>query len=459
VTAIDDVTTTQHDAAVDAPAPELRFRGLQLWWLSPVVVSLFIGTAAIILTALVSDQQFRAFWDEPKIVTSETMMLFECGVLAFALGSLIANALWPKKTTLAVPWPCVPALSRSKLQRASVVLTTLTVVGYAGFVMLIIKAGLTPAELIGGSDHPWDAPIKTELGNIPGVTILTQIGIAAVAVSSVVLADKYSRAELFRLIIVVGLSIPRAYVYSERLAFLELVVPVVVVGTARLSMRVGFRRTIAKVFPVAGIALGVVTFSFFEYFRSWQFYRLHGESSFPEFVLNRLAGYYATAINNGQVILDHLNWPGRLPFDTLEAFWSMQGVYQLHLYEILGGHDRPYAKSGGPGSLYFDALDRFTNPEFNNPSGYVAPFVDYGPFGGLVFFLLFGVVAGLLYREFCNGRLLGLLVYPVFFTGLVEWPRYMYWVQSRAAYSLASLLLVAIVVGIVQRRAERRGIV
>jgi oligosaccharide repeat unit polymerase len=326
-------------------------------------------------------------------------------------------------------------------------------VGYAGFLFLIARSGLSVGELFGGSDRPWDAPVKAQLGNIPGVTALTQVGIAAVAVSSVLLAHKYSRGELIKLLAVLALSIPRVIIYSERLAFLELAVPAIVVGAAWLANRGGVRRTVARAIPVVGLVLVAVVFSVFEYFRSWMFYRMRGESSFVEFVLNRLAGYYATAINNGQVILDHLRWPGRLPFDTLDNFWSVQGIYQLRLYEVLGGHERPYGKGGDEQSPYFDALQQFANPEFNNPSGYVAPFVDYGQVGGLVFFLLLGVVAGLLYRAFCRGSLVGLLVYPVFFTGLVEWPRYLYWFQGRCTFAWAGLFVVIIAITLARRRA------
>ena len=63
-----------------------------------------------------------------------------------------------------------------------------------------------------------------------------------------------------------------------------------------------------------------------------------------------------------------------------------------------------------------------------------------------------GVIAGLLYRLFCHGSPLGLLVYPVFFVGLVEMPRYVYWGQGRATYAW---LAIAIVLVLVYRRRNR----
>jgi hypothetical protein len=433
-----------------------RFPVIRLWWLSPVVVALFIWTSALVLTASVGDAEFRMYWDEAKLVTNETLVLFQTGILAFAFGALIAMAFAAPKLGLRTKWPCLSPSTRSLLQRASTVLTTLTLAGYVGFIIAIVRSGLSLAELFGNVDNPWDAPVKIAIGNIPGLTTLTQVGMAAVVVSSVLLAHRYSRAEMLKLTAVITMSVPRAFIYSERLAILELAVPAVVVGAAWLSTRSRRQRVVAQGTPILGLVLVGVMFGLFEYFRSWQFYRTRGDMSFVEFASNRLAGYYATAVNNGQVILDHLTFPGRLPFDTFEAFWSLQGIYQLQLYEYLGGHDRPYSKTGGEDSPYFHALDQVANPEFNNPSGYVAPFADYGQVGGLIFFALLGVVAGLLYRAFCRGDMVGLLVFPYCFTGLVELPRYMYWFQGRCTYSWIALVVVLILVGLLRRREARR---
>ena len=65
---------------------------------------------------------------------------------------------------------------------------------------------------------------------------------------------------------------------------------------------------------------------------------------------------------------------------------------------------------------------------------------------------MIGVIAGLLYRHFCHGRPLGLLVYPVFFVGLVEMPRYVYWGQGRATYAW---LAIAVVLFLLHRRRSR----
>lgn len=413
-----------------------------LWWLSPAVIPLVIGAVSIIPTALVGDVQFRNLWHTPKTITSDTLVLFGFASVALAFGALIGIALSPLPRVSSSPWPELGAHGTRLLRRASTFLTAATLAGYAGFLYLIARSGLTPAQLFGGSEANGDAAVKDAIGTIPGLTTMTQLGIGAVVVSATLLVQKFSRFELAKLLIVVGMAVPRAYIYAERLAILELVLPITVVVAAKMSIGGRIRRAVARALPVGGIALVVVVFGAFEYSRSWNFYRAHGETSFVSFALSRLAGYYVTALNNGQIILDHLNWPGRWPYDTLEGFWDAPGISNVDLYQRLGGYPPPYNKAGT--APYNDALAHFGNPEFNNPSGFVGSFIDYGWLGGLIWLLVVGVIAGLLYQQFCSARLPGLLLYPVFFIGLAEFPRYLYWVQGRAIYTWIALLAIIV---------------
>jgi oligosaccharide repeat unit polymerase len=431
--------TTLRAAAPSRPATSAR---PSLWWLSPVAIALVIGAASIIPTAMVGDEKFRTLWRTPKAITSETLLLFGCGAIALAFGALVAFALYAAPKPQATRWPALDDGTLALLSRAGTVLTSLTVTGYVGFCFLILRSGLSPAQLFAGSEDNGYLPAKDAIGTLPGVTTMTQLGIAAVVVATTVVVQKFSWFELSKILIVIGLAVPRAYIYAERLAILELVIPVSVIVAAHLSIGRRAQRATARLLPLAGLFLVVVVFSVFEYNRSWTYYRAHGQSSFIEFALSRLAGYYVTALNNGQLILSHLNWPGRWPFDTMDGFWSAPGIEQFGLYEKLSGNPSPYQR--GNVSPYFDMLAQFGNPEFNNQSGYVGPFIDYGWIGGLIFMFAAGLIAGLLYRQFCHGKPLGLLVYPIFFVGLVEMPRYVYWGQGRATYAWLAIVIILV---------------
>ncbi|KUI39754.1 O-antigen polymerase [Mycobacterium sp. GA-2829] len=415
-------------------------RNGRLWWLSPAGVTLTVAAIAITLTAVVSDERFRTLWKTPKSITESMLLLMFCGALAMALGALLVGAIRPTRAP-AGPWPDLPDSVMSGLQRISTALVALTMVGYAGFGYLILRAGIGWSDLAGAAGYDGATPIKEAVGTVPGVTTMTQFGIASVIVSTVVLAQRFDRAELAKLLVVLGAAVPRAYIFTERLAILELVVPIAVLVCFRAAQSPRWLRPL-RYLPLFAIPAVLLFFSVFEYFRSWEFFRSTGQS-FWQFSTERVAGYYATALNNGYLEYTHLNVPTRRPLTTLQFLWDAPGVRNIGLYDQLAGR---FPGRNGPvqDADYGFVLQHYGNLEFNNSSGYAVPFLDYGPAGGLVYFLIVGVVAGLLYRAFREGRPAGLLLYPVLFVGLLELPRYMHWTQGRAFPAMVVLVGIAI---------------
>jgi oligosaccharide repeat unit polymerase len=411
------------------------------WWLSPVAVSLMVATAAIALTASLGDDRFRALWGSPKSVTGAALLTMFSGALALALAAAVVGALRPLEAPVR-RWPGLSQATMERMRRTSSVLVALTVVGYLGLLYLMARAGVSIGNVREAAGYGAAVPLKDVVGTLPGLTTMTQFGIAAVIVSSVVLVQQFDKVEVAKICVVVGLAIPRAFLFSERLAVLELVVPMVVVLCFGLAMVPRAARYI-RLLPVVGVPGCVTVFSTFEYFRSWEFYR-DTHTSFVRFSTERIAGYYATSVNNGYLEWTHMDWPGRLPRATIEFLWTAPGISQLDLYNRWTGH-LP-GRNGPPTDTDYDAvLSQLGNPEFNNSTGYAAPFLDYGLAGGVVYFLLVGLVAGLLYRGFREGRLLGLLLYPVVFTGLLELPRYINWAQGRSFPAWLALAALAII--------------
>lgn len=419
-------------------------------WLSPVFLALVIGAGALIPAAIIDDETFRTLWRTPKSIDVHTIAMFASGVLAFAFGALISIALYREPRDRGIAWPALPGKTLTILHKSSITLTTLTVLGYVGFAVVIARSGIGPTELFSGSPE-----VKDSIGTIPGVTTLTQFGMAAVVVSSILIVKKYSHAELCRLLAVVAFGVLRAFINSERLAILELVVPIVVVFAASLASKPGKSRRYAQIIPFVFPALVVAIFAASEYFRSWTFYRLQGTYSFGEFVLYRIAGYYATAANNGYLNFTHLRWHDRVPFDTISGLWQAPGVEKLGLYEMLGGRIPPIAQ-GDDASPYTTVLSLFGNPEFNSESGYASAFVDYGLVGGLIFFFIVGLLIGSFYKSFCSGSIYGLLNYPVAFIGVLELPRYVYWTYGRVIYTWLAIAIIIYLVSASRRRGRTR---
>jgi hypothetical protein len=185
--------------------------------------------------------------------------------------------------------------------------------------------------------------------------------------------------------------------------------------------------------PVMGIVLLVVLMGMTEYFRSWKYYS-NEYDSLAEFTVSRLFGYYSTSHNNGAMA-----WNMRaavpLPYYTLEWFWHFPMISSTPLgYEKLSGID--------PFQSHMDFLERWGNPEFNNPGGLFLPTLDFGIVGGVVFWLIFGLIAGHLYRSFLAGALAGLLLYPLIVLTILESPRFLYLCTVRPFAPLALTFFV-----------------
>ena len=130
-----------------------------------------------------------------------------------------------------------------------------------------------------------------------------------------------------------------------------------------------------------------------------------------------------------------------LPVMTAGWFWKLP---------LLNLQDHVMAWTGvalSPGIVMKSSL----NIEFNNMSGIFAPLMDFGPFIGLVVWGVLGFTSGRLYRAFRSGRIIGLLLFPTWYVGLLEIPRVFYWGDSRYFPALAVSILIFLVARIVTR--------
>ena len=264
---------------------------------------------------------------------------------------------------------------------------------------------------------------KEVFTTLPGVSTLTQCGILYVTVETLLWARSASnRLALVRFAIVLGLALVRALLLSERLAVVELVIPAVVVFfTIGPASKLAYR-TLVRLAPVFG---GVGVFGLFalgEYFRSWSFYQSIYSGPYLRFAAERFLGYYTTAVNNGAIVYYY------------EPIQPLRYTFQSLLeFPVVG--DAVYAYYAGTfGEDYIDykaLLETYANPEFNNTALVGLLLNEYPLFLAPVAGFLLGLLSVTLYTSFLNGRLVGLLLYPSFFVGVLEISRTYYWSAER----------------------------
>lgn len=422
-----------------------RFPGV--WWLSPAGAVLLVVPPTLGLAVAYTDREFRTFFRSPKSLDLDTALLFGAGALCFVLGAL-AMQVGRRPAPARGRWPWLDEGQLATLRRTSTPLYALTMTGYVAFVASGAANGVTLGDLVDAfvsQDLLGEGGIKAAVGTVPGVTTLTQIGVAYVVVATLLLLHGPDRQTLVRMLVLFGLTASRAFLFTERLALVELAVPVVVLIAMRASQSSSApRRTMLRLAPIPLVVLLVAGFAASEYSRSYSYYKTRTSDGLVLFSVKRLSGYYATAYNNGHLVLVHDDFPGRLPYTTLEALWSAPGVQQLDVYDRLVNRDQS--------AEYERILVTYANREFNNAGGLPAVFADYGRRGGLLVLLGLGLLTGWSYRAFVGGRVPALLLYPVVVTGLLELPRFLYWTLGRTVPPLIALLLVIRFFHAMQRR-------
>jgi hypothetical protein len=380
--------------------PALR----EIWWLNPgKLLLLFVLPLYLFLVLIVP-----VVWPDALVLRAANYMHFEYVLLGGgAIVALGAPALIGARVDLS-PRPF--ALRSRVSEPLLMLLAALTVVAYLIW--------FWPAIVQMRFFMPRD-----ELNRIAGVTSFTQLGVPVV---SAYLFARWRNGQRFSRLMdglfaaVVVFAALRVYMWSERLALIELGIPILVCGLLyrpfrRPESRLLYR-LVADFGPFLGLGVLLVVFGATEFVRSWQTYSVTTNQTFGTFVVSRVTTYYFTALNNGAGMLQTSHWPsyeGLWIFGWLYAFPF--GVGQTFL-DAVGHREAPH-------DLF---LRQFADPEFNNMSGIFPIFHDAGVVLGLTYFALQGFGFGLAYRSAVKGEALGALFYPPVLVACMELLRISY---------------------------------
>lgn len=270
----------------------------------------------------------------------------------------------------------------------------------------------------------------------PGVTSFTQLGVpftAAYLGSRLVARERFNWFIRAQFGLILFLTLARVQLWSERLAIIEVAVPLAVLLLTHYTPRSGFGRFTFRLGGALGPFLGIPAllgmFTLTEYFRSWTVYSHTQNISLLDFMISRITTYYFTALNNGAGML--ATQDGRWP--TFDFYNIMTWMYNLPLG--IGATAQELLRRGGPPGVEF--LVRWADVEFNNLSGLFPIVYDIGYLGAALYFCVLGFIAGTIYRSMVNGRALGLLFYGPMYVACLEVMRITYLNGSRAVLVIA----------------------
>ena len=413
-----------------------------LWWVHPFWFMAVPLLAVSLAAYLIPEADFQESWRTAKAFDSSDLAICAAVAGTFTMGCMIASWLGAgfSLNYLKAPGPRNAWVGRRELKILFDIAFIVTITGYVIWFGSILKQGgigMFVSMLTGGAKGASDDVKRAAMdAMITGVTTFTQFGMGT-ALLGIYLGFTQGWGKVApRLALLLGVTALRAVFLSERLSLIEIVLPsvVLIIRLFGFGRHGSALRRFLVVTPVVGVCGLYLLFTFTEYFRSWNtFYADRGDQSLFEFSMLRLLGYYVTALNNGAIEW-HAHGALNFPYATMDWLWRFPVIGE-GLQAMLGGNN-------DPALVRTALLTADGNPEFNNTSGIFIIFIDLGMAGALLFFTLFGFVAGLLHGSYCRGSVAGMFLYPFLVIGMSEQMLIMY-VSSGRSFPTWLLLLTA----------------
>jgi hypothetical protein len=282
---------------------------------------------------------------------------------------------------------------------------------------------------------------RDELNRMPGVTSFTQCGVTFVACyvyATLKARQRLSSRTRLMFYAILVLTAARVFIWSERLALIEIGSPIVIGVFAYAEPRRRWQRLGSRFIGTCGPFLAIPAllgfFTMTEVFRSWSSdYYQSKNIALGEFMVSRLATYYYTALNNGAGLLATTRWP------SYYFVYILSWFYKLPL-GIGGAFASALPRDAFPSQAF---LSKYADPEFTNMSGLFPIIYDVGIWGGLTYFGVLGLLAGMTFRSLRTGRRLGILFYSSVFLACLEILRIGYLNESRCFLVVVSALAAA----------------
>jgi hypothetical protein len=419
-------------AARAAPVLVLGLAGNRslAWWTDPIRLIAFILLPIFCSAAYFNRFSFWMFNASEDFVTRQTFWLGIYSMGLLVSGILIGRLIVPRRDLVSL-------LEKERALRVLTMLGAITILAYVLLLGSVVIDYTLVVSLLRG-DPSAASNLRDAMGRIPGITSFVQFGVPYLVFVSVLVSMTSLRLPTRLWVmtgVVFGLTFVRAIVASERLALIEALAAVAIVPIAYRWRATTFR----ALAPFIGILAIFLAFAAGEYVRSWQYYQAYNDS-YWSFITQRFYGYFSTSINNGAgAYLMYGSWA---PRPEITVGWFTK-------FPVIGSILFPPPKI----TLMDQFLNTYATPEFNNPGGLYAAFLDFHFVPASVLMTMLGVVIGMVHRLFLNKSLAGLLLYPVVFLGITDLIRIVYIIDTR---TLPIFIGVAVVVWAVRAKQAPR---
>lgn len=392
----------------------------KIWWLNPVWI--YFGWLLFVFYCYTIDSNaFHKMFKQPIYIDFYDILLYIIFFLAFCIGFYSYKTENLNRTTIN-DYPI------EKIIKIYNILYAMTIFAYLiWFVNIYLVYGTNAIHRLMINLTVYAEKFKDGSTNISGITSCTQLGIVAAPICTYLYYNTKNKIFIVQFIVLLTFASLRAAIFAERLAIIELLLPSLVIYAYYGNI---FNKKIIKFAPLIGVFLLLLVFGFFEYYRSWNFYKESYHGNIIPFVIDRVFGYYSIAINTECIQINYVG-PKYFFESTLTWLWKLSGGDVL----------KEFFLEGSPQFKLMPILKEWGNPEFNNPGGLLFAYNDIG-FFGLIIQLLFGRLVAIAYTGYCKGDFILSLWYSATFLCMLELPRYFFWGSTRAFLVIIGILVL-----------------
>lgn len=421
---------------------------------SPLAFVAFLYVPLLLLYVVSSADVLASDFQSRKALSWTALAYFSVALLCFAAGAKFGDDSGRSKAgPLGGDAELERKLPPAGRRSLAVLLETALLLSIVAF-LLWFTQGIVRAGGLTEFFEIWRREpfrIKLEiLATTPGVTTLMQLAVAAIPLA--IAFGFYRRGSVIRVLVVLAIlfAAVRAVFFSERLALIELVIPIIFLHLAP-------RRVTVPRLAVYALSLLLVVVMFFAVTELRRSYAYTDNFSASR-ATTRFLGYYVTSVNNGMAIVDE--YPAATPFHSSgQFFWEFPviGDSRLTHLPMIGTVSFRYVDAFGvdPESFWPLAFaDQSLDYEFNvfTTPGYLA--ADFG-WAGLIAVFALGLISGRLYRRSETSPLHRAL-YAVWLVGLFEFMRVYYFTDTRV-FPAYVLFIAAYLVARDTRHPVRAG--
>jgi hypothetical protein len=417
-----------------------------VWWMHPLFPVLFFGVVVALWTYASEPARFGT-WGTPRYLDQAAMAVLVLGLSGFIVGITVSSFRSLRNRSVLIVLSTGQVKVLRKVEARMFVVISLA---YAAWMTSAIQQGasLSLLQSVVFFERGAVSALKDVAVPLTGVSTFTQLAPVMACVSTILWRIGASNGR-WRLGLVVMYSLARSLLYGERLALIEVLVPVVLLLAVLPPEKASASwRRFVRSLPLAGPPVLWVVFASFEYTRSWASKRAEGAEGFVTYVTDRLLGYYGTSVNNSALYYGIAHDRPHVSSYPLQGLWDMPVVGRLLENQI----GQPQIAGLPVRDWWFQTVNLNANPEFVNTGTFLVTAGDFGPYGMVFYWIAVGLVIGAFYSGSARGSIASLVAYGCSYIGLLEISRILYYSQGRFIVTLAGVGWLALAIGAERRR-------